>query len=127
MHIFRILSVIAMTFVLIGSVCAADLDANDVQIMSESNNDEIVNVENDLNALSENEEDSCSDLRSEPDPISNVNSANNNNYLSEGEIGNYSDLRSEIGSGGDKSLTKKEYRYTDGDGNTIEIDTPWCN
>ena len=35
--------------------------------------------------------------------------------------GNYTNLRNEIGDGGDKSLTKKYYRYAPGDGNTIEI------
>ena len=35
--------------------------------------------------------------------------------------GSYSDLRQEIGAGGDVNLTKGSYRYSDGDGSTIEI------
>ena len=54
MRIFTILSVIAVIFVLIGSVSAADIHANDTQTQSASDNDEIVSVENDLDELSTN-------------------------------------------------------------------------
>ena len=114
-----------MTLVLMGSVCAAELDADDAQTMSERDNEMIVSVENDLNVLSENEESAYSDLKSEIDSFSEVNLASNDyDYLSEGESGNYSDLRNEIGSGGDINLAKKEYCYADGDGSTITISTP---
>ena len=94
MRIFTFLSVIAMIFVLMGSVCAAELDADDAQAMSQSNNDMIASMENDLNVLSENEESVHCDLRSGMESFSDTNLAtNDNNYLSEGESGTYSDLK----------------------------------
>ena len=52
-RVLTILSVLAMLFVLIGSVSAAD--TNDTQIISASDNDEILSVENDINVLGEGE------------------------------------------------------------------------
>ena len=43
--------------------------------------------------------------------------------LTAGEEGNYSQLREEIGSGGDKNLTKSYYRYYAGEGSSISIET----
>lgn len=51
---FTILSVIAVIFVLIGSVSASDIHANDTQTLPASDIDEILSVENNLDALSMN-------------------------------------------------------------------------
>ena len=52
MSIFAILSVIALIFVLFGSVSAADVDTNDTELVSAIDDGEIVSVENDLDTLS---------------------------------------------------------------------------
>lgn len=113
-RILTILSVLAMTLVLMGSVCATEFDADDAQAMSQSDNDGIASVENDY-----------SDLISEMDSFSDVNLASDDqDYLSEGETVNYNDLRIEIEYGRcNISLEKKEYRY-EGNVNTIKITTP---
>ena len=53
MRIFAVLSFIAIMFLVIGSVCAADIDANDTQMISAAD-DETVSVENDFEPLSAN-------------------------------------------------------------------------
>ena len=80
-------------FFLIGSVSAADIDANDTEIESASDNDGTVSVENDLDILSV-DEGTYSDLRDE---------------IKKG--------------GKNIKLTKSDYRYVSGDGKTIEIAT----
>ena len=103
-NIFAILSIIVVTFVLIGSVSATDIDtndtealsatdidANDIESLSENNGDEIVAVENDLDVLS-------------------------------ADTSTYSELSNEIGSGGDKNLTYAYYKYDEGS-TTININT----
>ena len=84
-HIFIILLVL-FVFVLIGSVSAADIGANDTQIASVSDNDDILSVENDVDVLSD-----------------------------DGQY-NYSDLKDQIKDGGNIILTKGYYTYNnDGD------------
>ncbi len=53
-HVFTILLVVLL-FLLIGSVSATDIDANNTQIASASGNDEILSMENDVNILSAGE------------------------------------------------------------------------
>ena len=90
-HILAI-SLVIFLFLLIGAVSAADIDTNDTQTVSASNNDEIIKVENDLDNLKDTAE------------------------------GTYSDLKTEIESGSENiKLNKSKYVYGDGDGDTIEI------
>ena len=78
-HILTILLIVFL-FLLIGAVSAADIDTNDTQTISASDNDEIIKVENDFDKLKDTAE------------------------------GNYSDLRDEIESGsGDIKLNKTKY------------------
>ena len=90
-RVLTILSVLVVLFVLTNSVSAADIDINDTQIASASDNDGILSVEND------------------------------GDVLSDGGDYNYSDLRDQISHGGNITLAKGIYRYVEGDGGTIEI------
>ncbi|WP_296876590.1 right-handed parallel beta-helix repeat-containing protein, partial [uncultured Methanobrevibacter sp.] len=100
-----ILLVLAIFIFGVASVCASDV--NETTIATQEDNqmeltlteDEIQTNEND-NMLTQTEDAEI---------------------LTSGE-GSYSDLRNDINSGG--NLTKSHYRYNDGDGDTIEINTP---
>ena len=100
-----ILLVLAIFIFGVASVCASDV--NETTIATQEDNqmeltlteDEIQTNEND-NMLTQTEDAEI---------------------LTSGE-GTYSDLRNDINSGG--NLTKSHYRYNDGDGDTIEINTP---
>ena len=91
-RIFIILSLIAMIFVLIGSLSAADIDANNTEIISANDDDEIMSVENDLDELSANPTNPST----------------------------FSELSREIGWGGDIELEHDYYSYN-GRGSTIQI------
>ena len=96
----------------IATVSASDMDDNplaseDTNQMDLSSNNEI--TEDNLKTSEENT------------TLTQVNNAETDSQiLSEGE-GTYNDLRNEIGSGGDKNLTKSYYRYTGGDAIEITI------
>ena len=91
-HILKILLVLLL-FVLISSVSAADINTNDTQISSASDNDEILSVENDVDILGESGF-TYSDLRKQ------INTST-----------------------GDITLNKGNYTYGPNDGDTIEITT----
>ena len=100
----------AIFLVSIASVCAAD--ANDTMVASENTN------QMDLSSNNVIVEDSLQ-TSEENTTLTQANDAESDSQiLAEGE-GTYYDLRNEIGSGGDKNLTKSYYSYTGGD--TIEI------
>ena len=107
----------AIFLVSVAGVCASD--ANDTAIASDDSNQMELSSDSEISEdnLQIGEENSI--LTQNDDET--LSAESDSQTLGAGE-GTYSDLRNDIANGG--SLTKSNYTYTDGDGDTIEITTP---
>ena len=102
-----ILTIVLVTLLAVSAVSAAENATGDV-VSVKSPLDDSVGVENQTGDSGEN---------------SLIGIGQSQEILTANQ-GTYTDLRNDIGSGGNINLTKSYYRYTAGDGSTIEINNP---